>query len=637
MHTYFRILRYIKPYWSQLIGSIICVLFFVVFSSVSLVSIMPFLNTIFIPAAEQAQTVPEVSAVSAAPESLVPDISSKKEILKEKLFNFFLGENWEADKVSALHRICIILVVIMLLKNIFSYFQAYLMAYVEQGVIRDIRNDIYRHINTLSLSYFNSTRTGQLISRITNDVTLVNGGLSASFFTLLKNPLLILASLSIAFVISWKLTLASFIVLPVSLGIIGWLSLKLRQDSRVSQQKMANVTSVLHETISGTRIVKAFGMEDFEVKKFSRETHNYFSTLLRLTRIKNLTSPITEVLGTAVGVGILWYAGQQILGGAAGGSSLSPAEFITFLIVIFSIMQPAKEVYTVNNRIQEALAAGERIFELMDTEPEIKEPADPVDMEPFSTSIEYENVSFFYQEHGELILDSVSLTVKKGGILAIVGPSGAGKSTLLDLLPRFYDPAQGRVLIDGADISLMRMKDVRSLMGIVTQETILFNDTVRNNIAYGMQDISMDRVIEAAKIANAHMFIQKMQKGYDTMIGERGVKLSGGERQRIAIARAVLKNPPILILDEATSSLDTESELLVQEALDRLMQNRTSLIIAHRLSTVQHADKIIVLEKGRIKEQGTHNSLLKKGGLYKKLYTMQFRNNGQDSPAREAE
>jgi len=627
MNTYIRILKYLKPYWSRLAGSIICVLLFVMFSSVSLISIMPFLSTIFATETEQVSAGSSVTDISSVTESVVPDAGVKKEVIKKKLYTFFLGQNWKQNRLKALHRICFMLVLVILLKSLFGYLQAYLMAYVEQGVIRDIRNDIYRHIHRLSLSYFDRTRTGQMISRITNDVNLVNGGLSASFFTLIKNPLLIITSLAIAFVISWKLTIASFAVLPVSLIVIGWLGLKLRRDSRISQQKMADVTSVLQETISGARIVKAFGMEEFEIRKFSKETNRYFRTLLRLTRIRNLASPITEFLGTVVGVGILWYGGQQVLGGVPGGSGLSPAEFITFLMVIFSIMQPVKEMSSVNNRIQEALAAGERIFSLMDTEPDIKEADNPVSCTEFKNSIVYENVLFAYDKGRDLVLNSVSLTVKRGEILAIVGPSGAGKSTLVDLLPRFYDPLKGRIYIDGIDISMIKIKDLRRLMGIVTQETILFNDTVRNNIAYGMENIAIDRVIEAAKIANAHRFIEKMESGYDTVIGERGVKLSGGEKQRLAIARAVLKNPPILILDEATSSLDTESEVLVQEALDRLMKNRTSLVIAHRLSTVQHADKIIVLNKGEIVEEGSHQDLLKRDGLYKRLYNMQFRDN----------
>jgi subfamily B ATP-binding cassette protein MsbA len=599
------------------------VLFFVLFSSVSLVSIMPFLSTIFNENTQLQQTaVPSADTVPAS----VPGISEMKKMkLKEELYTLFLGNNWQQNRLHSLHRVCIILVIIIFLKSVFGYFQAFLMAYVEQGVVKDLRDDVYIHINTLSLSYFNKTRTGQLISRITNDVTLVNGGLSASFFTMVKNPLLIFASLLIAFYLSWQLTLISFVILPFSLIIISWIGLKLRKDSAISQERMADVTSVLQETIAGTRVVKAFGMEKFEIAKFMTETYRYARTLIRLTKIRVLASPTTEFLGTLVGVGILWFGGQQVLGREIiHTQALTPAAFITFLFVIFSIMQPVKEMSSVNNRIQEALAAGTRIFHLMDTQPEVVESPNAIRMDGFNESVIFQDVSFGYTGSQE-VLHKINLTVQKGQLLAIVGPSGAGKSTLVDLLPRFYDSQEGNIYIDGHDIRGIKIQDLRGLMGIVTQETILFNDTVRNNIAYGMADIPLERVIEAAQIANAHPFIEKMENGYDEVIGERGVKLSGGEKQRLAIARALLKNPPILILDEATSSLDTESELLVQEAIDRLMKNRTSFVIAHRLSTVQHADEIVVLDKGRIVDQGTHRQLLSRGGLYKRLYDMQFR------------
>jgi subfamily B ATP-binding cassette protein MsbA len=597
------------------------VLFFVIFSSVSLVSIMPFLSTIFSTEYQNEKAI-DPPAVREVTQS-VRDITSLGDAdLKEKLYQLFLGKNWQQDRLGSLHRICIFIMVVILLKSVFGYFQAYLMAYVEQGVIKDIRNDIYTHIHDLSLGYFDRTRTGQLISRITNDVTLVNGGLSASFFTMVKNPLLIVASLGIAFFISWRLTLIALVILPFSLIIISWIALKLRKESTVSQERMADVTSVLQETIAGMRIVKAFGMEKFEIKKFATETFHYFRSLIRLTRIRHLASPITEFLGMTVGVGILWYGGRQVLGHSV--NTMSPEAFITFIFVIFSIMQPVKEISSVNNRLQEALAAGQRIFNLIDTQPEVQDSPRARSKKTFSRSVLFRNLSFSYN-NSEIVLDNINLEVEKGQLLALVGPSGAGKSTLVDLLPRFYEPLKGSIEIDGLDLRKIKLLDLRSLMGIVTQETILFNDTVRNNIAYGMSDIPMQSVIEAARVANAHRFIDKMDKGYDTIIGERGVKLSGGERQRLAIARALLKNPPILILDEATSSLDTESEMLVQEAIERLMKNRTSFVIAHRLSTVRHANMIVVLDKGKIVELGTHQQLLKRKGLYKRLYTIQFR------------
>ena len=612
------ILRYVRPYWVTLFASIFCIILFTIFNSASLVSIMPFLKTIFQPATTN-QVVLEAGdmGVSDLVNSAVPSTFEKWRILaKDKIYGVVLV----GDDISALKRICILIIALMFLKNVFSYLQAYLMARVEQGVIRDIRDDLYKHINTLSLSYFNKTRTGQIISRITNDVTMVNSGISASFVTLIKNPLIILASVGFAIILSWKLTLIALVVAPFSMGIIGWIGLKLRKQSAISQAKMADVTSVLQETLAGVRVVKAFAMESFEIKKFMSETQRFFKTLLKITRIRNLASPLTEFLGTIVAVGILWFGGQEVL----HGRMLAPEEFILFLLLIFSIMQPVKELSSVNNRIQEALAAGERIFHVLDIEPEIQNAKNPLMVENFNNTIKFDQVKFSYNKN-DVVLDDVSFEVNKGDILAIVGPSGAGKSTLVDLVPRFYDPVDGSILIDGVDLRNIEIKSMRRLMGIVTQETILFNDSVRNNIAYGSETIPLESVIEAAKIANAHQFIKDLPDGYDSNIGERGVTLSGGQRQRLAIARAVLKNPPILILDEATSSLDTESELLVQQAIERLMENRTSFVIAHRLSTILNANRIIVIDKGRIVEQGTNVELLAQNGLYKKLYEMQFR------------
>jgi ATP-binding cassette, subfamily B, bacterial MsbA len=619
MKIFFRIIfRYVRPYWKTLFASIVCIFLFTIFNSASLVSIMPFLKTLFQPPTTE-QVVHESSEI-ISPElldSVVPTTFEKWRVLaKDKIYSSVLT----GDRIKALKRICFLIIGLMFLKNIFAYLQAYLMAKVEQGVIRDIRDDLYKHINSLSLSYFHQTRTGQIISRITNDVNLVNGGISASFVTLIKNPLVILVSVSIAIILSWKLTLIALVVAPFSMGIIGWIGLKLRKQSAVSQAKMADVTSVLQETLSGVRVVKAFAMESFEIKKFMVETQHFFTTLLKITRIRNLASPLTEFLGTSVAVGILWFGGQEVL----HGRMLAPEEFILFLLVIFTIMQPVKELSSVNNRIQEALAAAERIFQVLDLEPSIQNVQNPKVINSFKNNISFKNVFFRYNKK-DIVLQDISITVKKGEILAIVGPSGAGKSTLVDLVPRFYDPVTGEIEIDGTDIKNIELNSLRRLMGIVTQDTILFNDSVRNNIAYGSETIPLENIKKAAKVANAHDFIDDLPNGYDTNIGERGVTLSGGQRQRLAIARAVLKNPPILILDEATSSLDTESELLVQQAIERLMENRTSFVIAHRLSTILNASRIIVIENGSIVEHGTNKELLKKGGLYKKLYDMQFR------------
>ncbi len=619
MKIYLRILRYIKPYWIHLVGSTLCIFLFVIFSSISLFSVMPFLSTIF--DSQGNAGIEAVEIVNETSPSLPGEsIQEKFDTVKQEVYRFFLGSDWQQNRSKSLQQLCILMVIIIFLKSLFGYLQAYFMATVEQGIIKDIRDDIYTHMNKLSLSYFHHNRTGKLISRITNDVNLVNSGISASFFTMVKDPLLVIVYLTFAFFLSWELSLIAVLILPFSLIIISWIGLKLRKESVVSLERIADVTSVLQETITGVRVVKAFGMEQFENRKFMNQTYAYFRTLLKLTRIRNLASPLTEFLGTTVGVGILWYGGQKVF----MGNMLSPEEFIYFLLLIFSIMQPVKEISTVNNRIQEALAAGGRIFKIIDIEPEIQNSPDAMTLKKFEQDVVYQNVTFSYNGF-DSVLDHINLKVKKGQVLAIVGPSGAGKSTLVDMLPRFYDPQEGKIEIDGYELKKIKIEDVRALMGIVTQETILFNDTVRNNIAYGLENISLKKVIQAAKVANAHDFIEDMEQGYDTFIGERGVKLSGGERQRLAIARAMLKDPPILVLDEATSSLDTESEKLVQEAMERLMKNRTSFVIAHRLSTILHAHEIVVLDEGKIVEQGTHLQLLKRGGLYRRLYDMQFR------------
>ncbi len=618
MKIFSRILVYIKPYWLSLTGSILCIIFYTIFNSLSLFTIGPFLQTIFSQPDQTSSVVVQSEGSSDdLVDSFIPkSLQAKKEKILQSFYEVLQGEN----RKNSLKRICFFILTLFFFKSFFGYFQIFLMAQVEQSVIRDLRNDLYKHINELSLAYFHKTRTGQIISRITNDVTLINNGVSAGFVTLVKNPLTILVLLSLAVFLSWKLTIISLVIAPISLGVISIIGHKLRKQSTHSQEKMADVTSVLQETISGIRVVKAFAMEKFEIGKFTSETQKYFKSLLKITRTSNLASPLTEFLGTSIAVAILYYGGQQVL----KGELLAPEQFIMFLVIIFSLGQPIKELSSVNNRIQEALAAGERVFRVLDTKPIIYNTTSAKKVSDFRTSLEFKNVSFYYNKK-DLVLKNISVNVEKGNILAIVGPSGGGKSTLVDLIPRFYDPIEGQILLDNIDLIEMDLASLRRLMGIVTQETILFNDTVRNNIAYGETEKSLNEIIEAAKIANAHQFISNLPNGYDTNIGERGVTLSGGQRQRLAIARAVLKNPPILILDEATSALDTESELLVQQAIERLMKNRTSFVIAHRLSTILHADQIIVLDKGEIVQAGTHAELQNKPGLYQKLYNMQFR------------
>ena len=616
MRIFFRILRYLRPYWRRLALSIVCTVFYSVFSGASIYLSIPLVETLFDQSSSQVQTPPRNSVV---PNEIVGGKQQLENLIKSLIFT--------GSKTESLFKICVVILIVFLLKNLFGYVQSYLMAYVEQGLMMDIRNELYRHLHNLSLSYFTNERTGNLISRITNDVNVVNGGVSASFVTLIREPLLVIVFLGIAFTLSWQLTLLSFVVFPFSLSIISSIGRRLYRESGVMQEKMADITSVLQETISNVKVVKAFAMEDFEDKKFQKETKSYFRTMLTMTRVRNLATPVTEFLSIVAGVAIIWYGGKQVL--VTG--EMKAAEFLGFLFAIFQVMPPIKELSNVTNRLQEFAAAGRRIFEILDTKPAIQNLPDAIALSPLKKGIEFKNVSFFYSNNDDdkspktEILSSINLRIKKGEVVAIVGPSGSGKTTLVDLIARFYDPVDGVITFDGVDIRHFILQSLRGQIGIVTQETILFNDTVRNNIAYGLTDFPDKKIRDAARAANALSFIEAMPEGFESIIGDRGTKLSGGQRQRISIARALLKNPPIMILDEATSALDSESEVLVQEAIERLMRNRTSLVIAHRLSTIRNADRIIVLEKGKIVQEGRHVELLKqKNGLYKRLCDLQF-------------
>lgn len=615
MKIYFRLLRFARPYWKRVAGSILCTVLFSLFSGMSVYLFIPLLDILFHP--EKIAGLQSTSGGTHLPFGLGAALDDVK---REVLSYMFQGTQMEA-----LLRVCIVIFMAFFCKNFFGYFQSFMMNYVEEGVIRDIRNKLYRHLHDLPLAYFSNERTGGLISRITNDVSLINGGVSAGFVTMTREPLLILVFLSLAFSLSWQLTLIALVVFPLALVIIGLIAVRLHRERGISQERLADITSILQETISGVKVVKAFAMEEFENKKFVRQTQRYFRSLIKITRMRDLSSPSTELLSVAAGAFIIWYGGRLVL----VEGTMNASEFLGFLILIFQIMPPIKELTSVNNRIQESSAAGKRIFEILDTEPTIRNSVKAVTIGGFERALEFRGVHFAYDSNEgriEQVLEDISLEVKKGELLAIVGPSGSGKTTMVDLVPRFYDPTSGSILLDGHDLQEIDVQSLREKVGIVTQETILFHDTVRNNIAYGLDDCPMEKIIAAAKAANAHGFISVMPQGYDTLIGERGVKLSGGERQRMSLARAILKNPPILILDEATSALDTESEILVQEAIEHLMAGRTSLVIAHRLSTVQHADRIIVLDHGRIVESGRHHELLaNEQGMYRKLYNLQFR------------
>lgn len=623
---YFRILNYLKPYWRHLIGVLVTSVFFTVFSGLSIYLTIPLLETLFQTELRQEQNLSPTSELSQKLETQAKSggfLSGLKRELSKNLYSFID----RPSKRESLFRICGLIILTFFLKGLFGYVQSYLMAYIEQGFIRDLRNQTYSHLNKLSLKYFTNERIGNLISRITNDITMINTGISASFVTLTKDPLLVIVFLLLALAISWQLTLLSLVVMPFSLAIISWLGVKLYKQSYTLQGKMADLTSFLQEKIYGTKIVKAYNMEAKENENFFALTNHFFKIILRIIRIRNIASPVTEFFSILAGVLIIWYGGIQVL----ESHTLKASEFLGFLFIIFQIMPPIKELSNVANRIQESTAAASRVFEIIDEPITIKNKPNAIHFETFKDKIVFDRVSFHYDANHRYILKDISFEVKKGEVVALVGPSGAGKTTLVDLIPRFYDVTEGAIFIDGIDIRDYELKSLRNHIGIVTQDPILFNDTIRNNISYGMENSSFENIVNAAKAANAHDFILELPKDYDTIIGERGLKLSGGQRQRISIARALLKNPPIMILDEATSALDSESEILVQGAIENLMKDRTTFVIAHRLSTVRNASKVIVIDEGKIVQMGTHNELIQDSeGLYYRLYTLQFRFNEVD-------
>ena len=592
---------------------------FAILNGVSVYLTIPLLDTLFQESASK-QTTQQTIAVEKT-SSILPDWLVNLKDNAVKSFNDFV---LSGEKPEVLIKSCFLILTAFLLKNLFAYMQGYFMAFVEYASMKDLRDDAYKHLHKLPIGYFKSERVGNLISRFTNDVNIIQLSISTTFSNLIKEPLTIIVFLGIAISISWQLSLFAFVIVPIASLIIAWVGNKLKKQTVILQTKLADITSILQETISGVKIVKAFGMERFENNRFMNETKSYFRLVLKTVRTRNLSSPITEILSVIIGVVIIYYGGILVL----VDGTLNASQFLGFLFAIFQMMPPIKELGSVNNRIQEASAAADRIFEIMDIEPHIKNIPDAIELKDFKDEIVFENVSFKYEDSDVKVLDKINIRVKRGEIIALVGPSGGGKSTLADLIPRFYDPTEGKILLDGHNIREVTIESLRSKMGIVTQETFLFNTNIAENIAYGLTDYPMEKIIEAAKTANAHNFISEMPQGYKTMIGERGVKLSGGQRQRLTIARALLKNPEIMIFDEATSALDNESEILVQEAIERLMLNRTTFVIAHRLSTIRNATNILVLDRGHIIQQGTHDQLIaEEKGLYKKLYEMQFREN----------
>jgi subfamily B ATP-binding cassette protein MsbA len=523
-----------------------------------------------------------------------------------------------------LNNMVIWLVVLFMLKALFTFLQSYFINDSSQRVVRDIKEKLYCKLLTFSIDYFDTTRAGSLVSRITYDAGVIQNSITEGLTDIIYQSIQIIVCISALFIIrasfsiSWALLLASAVIPPLVVYPIIKIGKKLRKISRESQENMADINTTLFETITGMRIVKAFTMEDYEKGRFIRQNNRFYKINMKSIKRMIAIGPVSEFVGIVAAIIILWFGGKEVVQGR-----LSAGAFIAYIVALLSLVRPFNRLSRVYGINQQALAAATRIFAILDIKPLISQPENAVELSSFKEKIEFKDVNFSYG--AKEVLHGINLCVKAGDIIAIVGASGAGKTTLVNLIPRFYDPSGGAVLIDGIDVRNTTLKSLREQVGIVTQETILFNDTVLANIAYGRLDMPLDIVFEAARIANIHDFIMKLPKQYETVVGERGFKLSGGERQRLAIARAVLKNPPILILDEATSQLDSENEILVQEAVENLMRGRTVFLIAHRLSTIRHASNIIVLENGKIVETGNQEELLEKDGVYRKYYSLQFK------------
>jgi subfamily B ATP-binding cassette protein MsbA len=575
--TISRLLQYVKPYKSWLVISMVCMVI--------------------------------VASMAGAQAYLV------KPLLDEIFFN---------KDGTMLKLVPLVIMGVFLVKGLFSYSYNYLLQKVGQSIIRDLRNLLYSHIQSLPLSFFQKKPTGELISRILSDVSLIQGAVSNVLVGILKDTCQVIFLIGVIFYQDWRMASIAMISLPLVIYPIVNFGRRHRRLSRGSQQTTAQVSNILYETITGNRIVKAFSMEKYEVSRFAKTLDELFAIVMRNTRIGAISSPLMEVLG---GVGIslvVWYGGSQVL-----ADKSTPGTFFSFLTALIMIYQPIKGVSAINNSLQQGIAAAERVFDVLDIQSDVAEKKDAIELPLIKDAIEFTNARFQYDEDTE-VLKGINLKVKAGEVLAVVGTSGGGKSTLVNLIPRFYDVSSGSLTIDGTDIRDVTFKSLRDQVGVVTQQTILFNDTVRNNIAYGSLDASEEQIKDAARAAHALGFIQNMPKGFDTVIGESGARLSGGERQRVSIARAILKNAPILILDEATSSLDTESEHEVQQAIENLVQSRTTIVIAHRLSTIRNADRIVVIQAGEIVEEGTHDTLLPLGGVYKMLHDMQFQNDAME-------
>lgn len=601
--------RFIPPYKKYVFLSLLFNLLSTVFSLFSFAAIIPVLQILF-----GLQKVEKVYMVWGWNDGLKNIVAA----LKNNLFYWVEQVIQSVGPGSALLYLGMFLVIMTAFKVGTAYMGSYFLIPIRTGVLRDLRRELYKKIISLPIGFFTAERKGDIMSRMTGDVSEVEASIMSSLDMVFKNPIMILIYLGVMFSMSWELTLFVLVLLPFSGWLIGKIGKSLKRRSTLGQEQTGELLSQIEETLGGLRVVKAFNAEHKLEARFSLLNEKLRKTFNRLNRRYNLAHPVSELLGTVVIAILLWFGGVLILD---HNSSIDAAEFIYYIVIFYSIIAPAKDLSKASYSIQKGMASLERVDKILMSKNTIEEPEKPETMQPFSDKIEFRNLSFKYQT--DWVLQDINLVVPKGKTVALVGQSGSGKSTLVDLLPRYYDPVEGEILMDGVNIKEFNTHDIRSQMGNVNQEAILFNDTFFNNIAFGVDNATLEQVIEAAKIANAHEFIMGTDNGYETSIGDRGSKLSGGQRQRVSIARAILKNPPILILDEATSALDTESEKMVQEALEKLMLNRTTLVVAHRLSTIKRADEICVMHEGKIVERGKHEELIALNGYYKRLCDMQ--------------
>jgi ATP-binding cassette, subfamily B, bacterial MsbA len=607
----FSVFKYIKGYWSYAWINVLCNIFFSVFSLFSLVLVKPFLDLLF----------SEPAYYQGILQKGAPVFEASTRWANDAFMYYLAGLISEQGKIPALLFICFGVFLLTLLKNFFRYMAMFALAPIRNGVVRDLRNRLMEKVLHLPLSYFSNERKGDIMSRITSDVSEIEWSIMQSLELVFREPLLIALSLGALIVISPYLTLYVLLLLPVAGLLVALIGKSLKRSAAKGKIVLGHLFSIMEETLGGLKVIKAFTGEKFVADKFKKTNQDFTRIAIRIYRKTDLSSPMSEVIVTAILMLIMFIGGKMAL---SGDTSLTPSSFIMYIVVASQIIPPVKQITLAYNNIQKGIASEERVNKILHAENDIREPAAPVEIKTLLNQIEFRNVSFAYTKGDSgYVLRNINLAIPKGKTVALVGQSGSGKTTLCDMIARFYDADEGEILFDNLNIKNTSLKSLRNMLGMVSQEPVLFNDTLFNNIAFGLQNISEQQVIEAAKIANAHDFIVAMPEGYQTNIGDRGARLSGGQRQRISIARAVLKNPPVLILDEATSALDSENERLVQDALQKLMQDRTTIVIAHRLTTIINADEIVVLEKGQIIERGSHATLLAQKGAYHKLYEMQ--------------